>query len=105
MRSILLPWTAAKVLMSHGWGWDVYDVHVSLREFNTGRLRFSYFRTTEQNRHCFVQFANQKLKSHLLTPESYELKKSHAAMGFFLTPHIFYDCIRQMIESYNTRHF
>ena len=75
MRSVLLPWTAAKVLMSHGWGWDVYDVHVSLREFNTGRLRFSYFRTTEQNRHCFVQFANQKLKSHLLTPESYELKK------------------------------
>ena len=74
MRSVLLPWTAAKVLMSYGWGWDVYDIHVSLREFNTGRLRFSYFRTTEQNRHCFVQFANQKLKSHLLTPESYELK-------------------------------
>ena len=47
-----------------------------MREFNTGRLRFSYFRTTEQNRHCFVQFANQKFKSHLLTPESYELKKS-----------------------------
>lgn len=26
-------------------------------------------------------------------------------MGFFLTPHIFYDRIWQMIESYNTRHF
>ena len=74
MRSVLLPWTAAKVLMSHGWGWDVYDIHVSLREFNTGRLRFSYFRTTEQNSPGFVQFDNQKFGSHLLTPESYESK-------------------------------
>ena len=44
--------------------------------FKLFMLLFSYFRTTEQNRHCFVQFANQKFKSHLLTPESYELKKN-----------------------------
>ena len=72
MYSVLLPWTAAKVLMSYGWGWDVYDIHVSLREFNTGRLRFSYFRTTEQNKFGFVQFDRPKIENHLLTPESYE---------------------------------
>ena len=41
--------------------------------FKLFMLLFSYFRTTEQNRHCFVQFANQKFKSHLLTPESLSL--------------------------------
>ena len=58
------------------------DVHVTLREFNTGRLRFSYFRTTEQNRHCFVQFANQKFKSHLLyaTDKAEQLKNSKASI-------------------------
>ena len=37
----------------------------------SGRLRFSYFRTTEQNRLGFVQVANQKTGNRLLTPESY----------------------------------
>ena len=31
------------------------------------------FRTSEQNRHCFVQFANQEIKSPLLPPESYKI--------------------------------
>ena len=38
---------------------------------DSGRLRFSYFRTTEQNRLGFVQVANQKTGNRLLTPESY----------------------------------
>ena len=31
-------------------------VHVTSRNSNSGILSFSYFRTTEQNRHSFVQF-------------------------------------------------
>ena len=41
-----------------------------IRSLKSGKHRFSYFRTTEQNRHGFVQSTNQKIKKHLLTPES-----------------------------------
>ena len=58
MYSVLLPWTAAKVLAPHGRG--VEDVRVTPSQPDAGRLRFSYFRTTEQNRPGFVQVANQK---------------------------------------------
>ena len=55
------------VMFCHGWqnkaasshGGLVVAVHVTLRKPDSGRLRFSYFRTTEQNRHGFVQFVNQ----------------------------------------------
>jgi len=54
-------------MFCHGWqnkaassyGGLVVTVHVTLRKPDSGRLRFSYFRTTEQNRHGFVQFVNQ----------------------------------------------
>ena len=49
-------------------------VHVTLRNSNSGILSFSYFRTTEQNRHSFVQFDSQKIEKHLLTLESYKVK-------------------------------
>ncbi len=45
-------------------------VHVTSRKFNSGILSFSYFRTTEQNRHSFVQFDSQKIEKHLLKLES-----------------------------------
>ena len=45
-------------------------VHVTSRNSNSGILSFSYFRTTEQNRHSFVQFDSQKIEKHLLTSES-----------------------------------
>ncbi len=45
-------------------------VHVTSRKFNSGILSFSYFRTTEQNRHSFVQFDSQKIEKHLLALES-----------------------------------
>ena len=53
-------------------------VHVTLGKPDSGILSFSYFRMTEQNSPGFVQFDNQKFGSHLLTPESYELKKHGA---------------------------
>ena len=67
------------VMFCHGWqnkaasshGGLVVAVHVTLPQSNPGRLRFSYFRTTEQNRHGFVQFVNQKSCMHYLTPTSY----------------------------------
>ena len=66
-------------MFCHGWqnkaasshGGLVVAVHVTLRKPDSGRLRFSYFRTTEQNRLGFVQVANQKTGNRLLTPESY----------------------------------
>ena len=66
------------VMFCHGWqnkaasshGGLVVAVHVTLPQSNPGRLRFSYFRTTEQNRHGFVQFVNQKSCMHYLTPTS-----------------------------------
>ena len=51
-------------------------VHVTSRNSNSGILSFSYFRTTEQNKFGFVQFDRPKIENHLLTPESYELKKN-----------------------------
>ena len=50
-------------------------VYVTLKKTDSGILSFSYFRTTEQNKFGFVQFDRLKIENHLLTPESYELKK------------------------------
>ena len=50
-------------------------VYVTLWKTDSGILSFSYFRTTEQNKFGFVQFDRPKIENHLLTPESYELKK------------------------------
>ena len=66
------------VMFCHGWqnkaasshGGLVVAVHVTLPQSNPGRLRFSYFRTTEQNRHGFVQFVNQQSCMHYLTSTS-----------------------------------
>ena len=85
------------VMFCHGWqnkaasshGGLVVAVHVTLPQSNPGRLRFSYFRTTEQNRHGFVQFVNQKSCMHYLTPtSSYKYKNAKAckksiAFAFF----------------------
>jgi len=57
------------VMFCHGWqnkaasshGGLVVAVHVILRKPDSGRLRFSYFRTMEQNRHGFAQFVNQEV--------------------------------------------
>ena len=42
--------------------------HVPLRKSKSGGLRFSYFRTTEQNRHGFVQFASLYVVKALFAP-------------------------------------
>ena len=70
-EKIRKTWSACSytVMFCHGWqnkaasshGGLVVAVHVTLRKPDSGRLRFSYFRTTEQNRHGFVQFVNQEV--------------------------------------------
>ena len=51
----------SKSLNDHGWAFKTYTS--LLKTLKSGRLRFSYFRTTGQNRPGFMQNDSQKFKT------------------------------------------
>ena len=90
-KKIRKSWCACLhiVMFCHGWqnkaasshGWLVVAVHVTLRNFKSGKLSFSYFHTTAQNSLGLVQFSTQESKSHLLISKPiYNIQKSQSSL-------------------------